>query len=53
MLGRDAVIAPVMKESTTSRRLYLPAGRWIEDYPASLDTLPLFVREGTKAASIK
>jgi alpha-glucosidase (family GH31 glycosyl hydrolase) len=64
MLGTDVVVAPVMKEGATSRNVYLPAGRWVDvktgkategarwlkDFPAPLDTLPLFVREGSKAS---
>ncbi len=60
MLGRDVLVAPVIEPGKTSRRIYLPAGRWtdlktgktlegarwLEDYPAPLDTLPVFVRQG-------
>jgi alpha-glucosidase (family GH31 glycosyl hydrolase) len=63
MVGEDLLVAPVMKRGARSRDLYLPAGRWrdaktgqvtdggrwLRNYPAPLDTLPLFVREGTKA----
>jgi alpha-glucosidase (family GH31 glycosyl hydrolase) len=27
-------------------------GRWLKDFPAPLDTLPVFVREGSKAAKL-
>jgi myogenesis-regulating glycosidase len=60
MLGTDVVIAPVLQRSAIARRLYLPkgvwidwktkkkvaGGRWIDGYPAPLDTLPVFVRAG-------
>ena len=60
MLGEDVVVAPVLSKGATRRDLYLPAGRWrddktgqeyeggrwLRDYPAPLDTLPVFVRVG-------
>jgi hypothetical protein len=60
MLGNDVVVAPVVERGAAARRLYLPAGewvdwktkqtvaggRWIEKYAAPLDTLPIFVRAG-------
>lgn len=63
MLGADVVVAPVMKQGGTSRDVYLPAGkwrdyktgqlydggRWLKAFPAPLDTLPLFTREGGTA----
>lgn len=66
MLGRDVVVAPVLEQGATSRRVYLPGGkwkelktgktldgaRWIDSYPAPLDTLPVFVREGSRAAAL-
>jgi alpha-glucosidase len=65
MLGADVVIAPVLTQGARKRDLYLPAGRWrdyktgalregkrwLRDYPAPLDTLPLFIREGSEAGS--
>jgi alpha-glucosidase len=67
MVGEDMVVAPVVKQGATRRDLYLPAGRWkdaksaqimeggrwLRNYAAPLDTLPLFVREGSKAATMK
>ena len=61
MLGEDVVVAPVMAEGARARDVYLPRGRWRDDktgqvvdggrwlnnHPAPLDTLPLFVREGS------
>lgn len=58
-LGRDLLVAPVMEEGATSRRLYLPAGEWRDfwsdtaiaggqwlEVDAPLDRIPLFVRAG-------
>lgn len=58
-LGRDLLVAPVVEEGATVRRLYLPqgdwfdfwsgsavqGGRWIE-VPVALETIPVFVRAG-------
>lgn len=57
--GRDILVAPVVEKGATSRRLYLPRGRWFDfwtgerhdgsreiERPVDLETLPLFVREG-------
>lgn len=60
MLGKDILIAPVIKEGATRRVLYLPEGNWIDynspqktysgeqtiEYPASLNTIPMFVKSG-------
>ena len=61
--GRDVLVAPVMTQGTTQRDIVLPAGSdWVDlanpdkvykggttvkDYPAPLDVLPMFVRQGT------
>ena len=61
MVGPDVVVAPVLTKGATSRDIYLPAGNWrdytsgqvqkggawLRNYSASLDRLPLFVREGS------
>ncbi len=59
MFGRDLLLAPVLREATTVRDVYLPAGRWFDFWtgreeqggrtlrlPVSLSSLPVFVREG-------
>jgi alpha-glucosidase len=59
LLGRDLLVAPVLREGAERRRAYLPKGAWWElerdvrheggrdvSVPVSLDTLPVFVREG-------
>jgi alpha-glucosidase/alpha-D-xyloside xylohydrolase len=57
--GRDILVSPVVEKGATSRRLYLPRGRWIDfwteeridggreiDRAVDLETLPLHVRAG-------
>lgn len=60
--GRDVLVAPVLTKGATSRNIVLPAGSdWydfnnptekykggttVADYPAPLEVLPIFVREG-------
>jgi alpha-glucosidase len=59
LFGAEILVAPITEEKATSRRVYLPAGEWIDfwseaayqgarwiDVAAPLDTLPLFIREG-------
>lgn len=59
LLGDKYLVAPVIEEGQTSRRIFLPTGtwkdgntdeihngsKWIENYSAPLDTLPYFIRE--------
>ena len=60
LLGDQFLVAPVVTPGTFRRDIYLPPGQWrdhwtkeifagpvlIKDYPAPLDTLPLFDRVG-------
>ncbi len=61
MLGRDLLVATVVEQGATERRVYLPdnatgwwdfhQGRWYAggqwlDLPVTLDSIPLFVRAG-------
>jgi hypothetical protein len=57
--GRDILVSPVVEKGATSRRLYLPKGKWFDfwteqpvdggreiDRPVDLETMPLHVRAG-------
>lgn len=60
--GRDVLVAPVLKQGAVSRDIVIPTGSdWydisaptkliaggstIKDYPAPLEVLPMFIREG-------
>ncbi len=60
MVGPDVLVAPILTKGAVARDLYLPrgrwrdfktqatleGGRWLKDYPAPLDTLPIFIRDG-------
>ncbi|WP_394830391.1 DUF5110 domain-containing protein [Pendulispora rubella] len=61
MAGDAFLVAPVTENATTRSGIYLPADTWVDywtgavrkgpvtvdNYPAPLDTLPLFVRAGS------
>lgn len=63
MLRSGVLVAPVLQKGDLSRDIYLPAGswldfrtgakvqggNWIRGYPAPLDVLPVFTRDGFKA----
>lgn len=57
MLGRELMICPVFERGATKRKIYLPAGKWVDfwnddefdgpteiDYDAPIEKLPIFVR---------
>ncbi|XP_067658505.1 myogenesis-regulating glycosidase-like [Haliotis asinina] len=57
LLGDDVLVAPVVEQGATMRRIYLPAGRWRDelkgqtqdggkwiDYPVTLRDLPYFTK---------
>jgi len=57
--GRDLLVAPVVEEGATSRKIYLPNGTWYDFWtnarmeggqeikrPVDLETIPLYVRAG-------
>jgi alpha-D-xyloside xylohydrolase len=61
MLGPDLLVAPVVVEGVTGRKVKFPAGTWQHllypvafdgpseiEVPISLDTAPVFVRQGAK-----
>jgi alpha-glucosidase (family GH31 glycosyl hydrolase) len=58
--GRSVLVAPVVEKGATSRRVYLPRSNWYDFWsgerfaggceitrPVDLETMPLFVREGS------
>ncbi|HJY80203.1 MAG TPA: DUF5110 domain-containing protein, partial [Candidatus Binatia bacterium] len=60
LFGGDMLVAPIVEEGATERVVYLPAGNWVDFWtdtaytgpgsftvPAPLDTLPLFIRQGS------
>lgn len=59
LFGRELLVAPVLREGAEKRWVYLPKGTWFEleggrrhqggrdvAVPVTLDSLPVFVREG-------
>lgn len=60
MIGDDMLVAPVIDKGSISREVYLPEGTWVDYHTgniiaggkritvnAPLDTLPLFIKNGT------
>ncbi len=58
--GRNVLVAPVIEKGATTRRVYLPRGAWYDFWtnervegggeisrPVDLETMPLYVREGS------
>jgi alpha-D-xyloside xylohydrolase len=63
MLGPDLLVAPIVEEDATGRRVLFPEGRWQHmlypvvyegpaeyEVPLHLETAPVFVREGARLA---
>ena len=62
LLGRDLLVAPVIKPGATTRTVYLPQDEWIHletgkhytggtvEVPAPLGAIPVFVRKHADAA---
>ena len=58
LLGRDLLVAPVIEEGATARKVYLPRGRWWHLFEqrwydagwhhieAPLESIPVFLRDG-------
>ncbi|MDO9258123.1 MAG: glycoside hydrolase family 31 protein [Bacteroidales bacterium] len=61
LFGKELLVAPVMEQGAVSKKIYLPDGEWIDfnhvqnsfhgnqwiDYPVTLETTPLFVKQGS------
>jgi len=60
MFGDSILAAPVMRPDETAKHVYFPPGKWYDfrsdkilkgtqaiTYPATLDTVPIFIREGS------
>lgn len=61
LLGKELLVAPVVKKGATSRRVYLPEGEWIDfndgktvydgeqqvSVKTSLNHIPMFVKKGS------
>src|SRR3712207_5277739 len=61
MLGPDVLVAPVVDEGATGRKVYFPAGEWVHpetgesfrgprtaEFKAPVERLPYFFRAGTE-----
>lgn len=60
MFGRELLVAPVLEEAASVKRIYLPDGKWFYyhdprisynggkwiDFPVTLETIPIFVKQG-------
>lgn len=60
LFGEELLVAPVVEEGVTYRKVYLPKGNWLDynnpkknfkgrqsiDYDTPLDVIPMFVKEG-------
>ena len=66
LLGPDVLVAPILAEGQTTRRVYLPPGtQWVEvwqqtthdggqwlDVQAPLTQIPVFVRDGAAVLAV-
>ena len=65
MFGEDILVAPIMKQHQTSRKVYLPEGTWVDvntkaviqgkmwvDCKASIDTFIAYTREGSEVTKL-
>ncbi|MCT4589364.1 MAG: DUF4968 domain-containing protein [Carboxylicivirga sp.] len=60
LLGENLLVAPVVEEAASIKRVYLPRGEWIDffnpnqvykgkqwiEYPVTLEDIPVFVKKG-------
>lgn len=65
LLGEDILVAPILEKGSTARDIVLPSGAWIDgnngtvyngnqtlkSYPAPIDVLPYFLKEGSSVAN--
>jgi alpha-glucosidase (family GH31 glycosyl hydrolase) len=60
LLGRELLVAPVIEQGATTRKLYVPAGEWLDYWtgdrykggsqvtvPAPIERIPILVRAGS------
>ncbi|MEX2336620.1 MAG: TIM-barrel domain-containing protein [Fulvivirga sp.] len=61
LFGEELLVAPVVEEGATTKKVYFPEGEWIDfrnsaevykgsqwhNYPVTLDDIPVFVKKGS------